>query len=326
MSGVPEQESRPFVLMRGGTSRAVFLRGADLPTGPEQRDRVILALFGSPDPRQVDGLGGADLLTSKLAIIDPPSRPDADLDYTFGQVSITQPLVDYDINCGNISAAVGAYAVDEGLVSTSGDTATVRIHNTNTGRILIADVPLVEGAAAVEGDVAVDGVPGTGAPIALDYSRTAGGMTGSLLPTGNVTDLVEADGRTVEISVIDLANLCVFFTADDVGMSGSEGPADITPAHLAAVAAVKRATADLLGMNDDGLTPIPTIVSPPAAYVSYATEEKVEADSMDLLARVIGGGAPVRDKAHPGSTAACIGVAASLSGAARVRVGCIDVV
>ncbi|MFQ5524097.1 MAG: PrpF domain-containing protein, partial [Acidimicrobiia bacterium] len=121
--------------MRGGTSKAVFLRGEALPQDPTGRDSVILSLFGSPDPRQVDGLGGADLLTSKLAIIDPPSRPDADLDYTFAQVSITEPVVDYDINCGNISAAVGAYAIDEGLVEATEPTTRIRIHNTNTGRI-----------------------------------------------------------------------------------------------------------------------------------------------------------------------------------------------
>ena len=127
-----EQMSLPFVLMRGGTSKAVFLRSDTLPADREQRDTLILSLFGSPDPRQIDGLGGADLLTSKLAIIDAPSRPDADLDYTFAQVSITEPVVDYDINCGNISGAVGAYAIDEGLVPAEEPITTVRIHNTNT--------------------------------------------------------------------------------------------------------------------------------------------------------------------------------------------------
>src|SRR5579875_3301065 len=113
---LPEHLPLRCVLMRGGTSKGVFLRAADLPSDPRQRDRVILALFGSPDPRQIDGLGGADILTSKVAIIGPPSRPDADVDYTFGQVSITEPVVDYDMNCGNISAAVGVYAIEEGLV------------------------------------------------------------------------------------------------------------------------------------------------------------------------------------------------------------------
>jgi 2-methylaconitate cis-trans-isomerase PrpF len=176
--------------MRGGTSKAVFLRGELLPQGRSERNAVILSLFGSPDPRQIDGLGGADLLTSKLAILDPPSRADADLDYTFAQVSITEPVVDYDINCGNISASVGAYAVDEGLVEVVEPATRVRIHNTNTGRILVAEVPIVNGAAAVEGAYVVQGVPGSGAPIALDFSQTAGGVTGSLLPTGRELDVL----------------------------------------------------------------------------------------------------------------------------------------
>ena len=209
-----EQMSLPFVLMRGGTSKAVFLRADTLPRDSEQRDTLILSLFGSPDPRQVDGLGGADLLTSKLAIIDAPSRPDADLDYTFAQVSVTEPVVDFDINCGNISAAVGAYAIDEGLVRVEGPITTVRIHNTNTGRILLAKVPIVDGAAGVEGTYAVHGVPGTGAPIALDFAQTAGGITGSLLPTGNETDMLETAIGPIEATIIDLANLTVFFRAE----------------------------------------------------------------------------------------------------------------
>jgi 2-methylaconitate cis-trans-isomerase PrpF len=318
-SPAPEQTALPFVLMRGGTSKAVFLRGADLPSDPGHRDRIILALFGSPDPRQVDGLGGADLLTSKLAIIDPPSRPDADLDYTFGQVSITEPVVDYDINCGNISAAVGAYGVDEGLVAPMEPVTTVRIHNTNTGRILLAEVPVIAGVAAVEGDLAIDGVPGTGAPIALDYSRTAGGTTGTLLPTGNPTDLLELPEGPVEISLVDLANLCVFFVADAVGMTGTEGPSEVTDEQMAAVVSIKEAAAKLLGMTLDGLVPIPVVVAPPAEYLSFATGEAVEAHAIDLVARVIGGRPPVVHKAYPGTVSACTAVAASIPGTTASR-------
>ena len=304
----------PFVLMRGGTSKAAFLTGDSLPSDSAARDTTILALFGSPDPRQIDGLGGADLLTSKLAIIDPPSRPDADLDYTFVQVSITEPKVDYDINCGNISAAVGAYAVDEGLVDASGSTASVRIHNTNTGRILVADVPVVDGTAAIEGDYVVHGVPGSGAPIALDFSQTAGGITGSLFPTGNTVDLLDTSIGVVPATIIDLANLTVFFNAGDVGMVGTEGPGEITEDHLEAVAAVKTAAATLLRMEPDGLTPVPAIVSPPASYVSFATGESVDAKDVDLVARVVGGRPPVLHKAYPGTLGACTGVAARIPG------------
>jgi len=310
----PEQTALPFVLMRGGTSKAVFLRGNALPRDRAARDAVILALFGSPDPRQVDGLGGADLLTSKLAIIEPATRPDADLDYTFAQVSVTEPVVDYDINCGNISAAVGAYAVDEALVEVAEPVTSVRIHNTNTGRILIADVPIIDGAAAIEGSYAVHGVPGTGAPVALDFSQTAGGITGALLPTGNEMDVLDTAIGPVEATIVDLANLTVFFPAEAVGMAGTEGPGEFSDEHLVAVAAVKEAAAKLLGMATDGLTPVPAIVSPPADYTSYATGDRVRDKDVDLVARVVGGRPAVLHKAYPGTLAACTGVAAGIRG------------
>ena len=311
---VSEQTSLPFVLMRGGTSKGVFVRGSALPPPGEARDSVILSLFGSPDPRQVDGLGGADLLTSKLAIIDPPTRPDADLDYTFAQVSVTEPVVDYDINCGNLSAAVGAYAVDEALVATSGPVAQVRIHNTNTGRILIADVPLIDGVAAIEGSESVHGVPGTGAPIGLDFSQTAGGITGALMPTGNEIDILDTSIGPVEATIIDLANLTVFFSARAVQMTGTEGPGDFTDDHLSRVSAVKDAAARLLGMGSDGLTPVPAVVSPPAPFTDFSTGDPISADDVDLVARVIGGRPLVLHKAYPGTLAATTGVAALISG------------
>jgi len=313
-AGSGGQRPLPFVLMRGGTSKAVFLRGSALPRDREVRDAVILSLFGSPDPRQVDGLGGADLLTSKLAIIDPSTRPDADLDYTFAQVSITEPVVDYDINCGNISAAVGVFAVDEALVDVEEPVTKVRIHNTNTGRILFAEIPIVDGTAAIEGTYAVHGVPGTGAPIALDFSQTAGGITGSLLPTGNETDVLDTAIGPVAATIVDLANLTVFFPATAVGMTGTEGPTEVTTEHLTAVTAVKDAAARLLGMETDGLTPVPAVVSPPARYTAYATGDEVAPEDIDMVARVIGGRPAVLHKAYPGTLAACTGVAASIPG------------
>ena len=311
-----QQADIPFVLMRGGTSKAVFLRQGDLPSDRQERDRVILSLFGSPDPRQVDGLGGADILTSKLAIIGPPSRADADLDYTFAQVSVSEPVVDYDINCGNISAAVGPYAVDEGLVPAVEPLTTVRIHNTNTGRILVAELPVAGGVAAVEGDFAIDGVPGTGAPVRLDWAATAGGATGALLPTGRVTDLLELPGlgRSVETSIVDIGNLSVFFRAEAAGMAGTEGPSDLTAEALEAAVAVKEAAAALLGLPAGGLVPVPVAVAEPAAYRSYATGATVSAGELDLLARVVGGRPPVLHKAFPGTVGVCTAVAAAVPG------------
>lgn len=312
------QAEIPFVLMRGGTSKAVFLRDQDLPRDPSARDRLILALFGSPDRRQIDGLGGADLLTSKVAVIAPPSRPDADLDYTFGQVSVTEPVIDHDINCGNISAAVGIYAVDEGLVVPREPVTRVRVHNTNTGRLLVVDVPVEHDASVVEGDLAVDGVPGTGAPIILDYADTAGGATGALLPTGSPFDALDVElpsGRAhVAVSIVDLGNLSVFVPASAVGMAGGEGPEEITEEQLAAVAAVKTAAAKRLGMTVDGLVPVPVVVSGPASYRAFTTGEVVDAGSVDLVARVVGGRPAALHRAYPGTVGACTAVAAALPG------------
>jgi len=196
------------VIMRGGTSKGLFLRANDLPSDPQKRDRVILALFGSPDPRQIDGLGGADILTSKVIIVGPPTRPDADLDYTFGQVSITEPFIDYDINCGNLSAAVGVYAIEEGWVRATEPVTRVRMHNTNTRKVLIAEVPVVDGVPQVEGELAIDGVPGTGAEIVLDYAQSVGASTGRLLPTGQPSEKIHVPAldRAVPVSVVDVAN------------------------------------------------------------------------------------------------------------------------
>ncbi|HEV2283114.1 MAG TPA: PrpF domain-containing protein [bacterium] len=310
-----EQVAIRCVLMRGGTSKGVFLSEADLPAERAARDRAILALFGSPDPRQIDGLGGADILTSKVAIIGPPTRPDADVDYTFGQVSIREPVVDYDINCGNLSAAVGVYAIEEGFIRASEPVTSVRVHNTNTAKVFVAHVPVRDGAPAVEGDTVIDGVPGSGAEIVLDFTGTVGAVTGRLLPTGQPLDRlnVPALGGSVEASIVDVANLCVFVAAADVGMTGAEGPADFTAAHLRALIAVKDAAAAHLRVSADGLVPLPIAVAPPAAYHTFAGRD-VSADDVDLLARLAGGRPPMLHKTFPGTAATCTAVAARIAG------------
>ena len=164
-------------IMRGGTSKGIFIMENELPKDQEERDKTLLAIFGSPDVRQIDGLGGADVLTSKLAVIAPCATGEADIDYTFGQVSIEKAMIDYGGNCGNISSAVGGFAIDMGLVKAVEPVTDVRIRMTNTNRILRASVPVTDGKASVDGDFHIDGVPGTGAKIALDWSRTAGGAS-----------------------------------------------------------------------------------------------------------------------------------------------------
>ncbi len=314
--GHDEQVRIRCVIMRGGTSKALFLRSADLLSDPALRDQQILALFGSPDPRQIDGLGGADILTSKLAIIAPSSRPDADVDYTFAQVSVSEPVVSYDMNCGNISAAVGAYAVQEGFVPARQPLTTVRIHNTNTRKVLLAHVPVEAGGPRVEGDCVVEGVPGSGAEILLDYRQTAGGATGRLLPTGRVRDKLEIPelGKELDISVVDVGNLCVFFAAAAAGLTGAEGPASLSAEHVAQVDAVRARTAAWLGLRTDGLTPIPVAVAPPTPYPRFADGEVVPESAIDLVARVVGGRPPMLHKAFPGTAGVCTGVAARIRG------------
>lgn len=214
-------------IMRGGTSKGIFIMENELPKDQKERDKMLLAIFGSPDMRQIDGLGGADVLTSKLAIIAPCSTGETDIDYTFGQVSIEKAMIDYGGNCGNISSAVGGFAIDMGLVKAVEPVTEVRIRMTNTNRILTASVPVVDGHAAVSGDFHIDGVPGTGAKIALDWSQTAGGATGNVLPTGNALDKIVIDGREYSLSVVDAGNITVFIRAEELGFDGTETPAQI---------------------------------------------------------------------------------------------------
>ena len=214
-------------IVRGGTSKGIFIMENELPVDPKERDRVLLSVFGSPDIRQIDGLGGADVLTSKLAIISPCRTGEADVDYTFGQVSIEKAFIDYGGNCGNISSAVGGFAIDMRLVRAVEPVTTVRIRLTNTNRILTALVPVTDGKAAVEGDYHIDGVPGTGAKITLDWSETAGGITGNVLPTGREQDIISADGRNYRVSVVDAGNIVVFVHAGELGLKGTETPEQI---------------------------------------------------------------------------------------------------
>src|SRR6476659_5341746 len=181
--------SYPAVFMRGGTSRAIMFHARDLPDRAEW-DPIFLAAMGSPDPngRQLNGMGGGISSLSKVCVLAPSDRPDADVDYTFAQVQIREPRVDYRSNCGNMSSAVGPFAVDEGLVRPNGDTAVVRIFNTNTQKIIRLTFPLEDGRAATDGDLAIPGVAGTGAPVRLDFLAPGGATTGRLLPTGSATD------------------------------------------------------------------------------------------------------------------------------------------
>ncbi len=295
---MPQQRRLRCVLMRGGTSRGLYVMRNELPKDPVLRDRVILAMYGSPDVRQIDGIGGADALTSKLAIIGPPTREDADVDYTFGQVSITAAFVDYAGNCGNISSGVGPFAIDEGLVDAVEPVAKVRIHQTNTSSMIVAEVPVIDGKAAVDGDYRIAGVPGSGAKIAMDFSDTAGAVTGRILPTGNPRDTLDVEGLgPIEVSIVDAGNPVVFLRASSLGLKGTESPTEIDADAelLDSIERVRGHAAQLVGMVADWqeaadsspYVPFIALVEPPQDYVSFATSEKVGQGDVDFVSRLL---------------------------------------
>jgi 2-methylaconitate cis-trans-isomerase PrpF len=224
-----EQIATPMVYYRGGTSKAVIIDRRHLPIdNEEQLAAWILAAYGSPDARQIDGLGGADPLTSKFAVVGPPTRPDADIDYTFYQVAIKSPLASRDANCGNISSAMGPYAIEEGFVKATGDLTTVRVHATNFEEIITIKVQTKEGLPRVLGNQHISGVPGTGSPLILDLHKLVGTHGKGLLPTGRPSDTIGfEDLGQVEYSVVDLANMIVFAKAESFGLSGTENPDDL---------------------------------------------------------------------------------------------------
>jgi len=208
----------PCLLMRGGTSKGAYFLASDLPPAGELRDRVLLAAMGSPDARQIDGIGGADSLTSKVAIIRRSRREDADVDYLFAQVVVNEPRVDYGQNCGNILAGVGPFAIERGLVAVSGEVTAVRIFMENTGQIAVARVSTADGQVQYAGDTRIDGVPGTAAGLTVEFADVAGSSCGALLPTGNSRDRFD----DVEVTCIDNGMPVVMLRATDLGVTGYE--------------------------------------------------------------------------------------------------------
>ena len=210
----------PSTLMRGGTSKGLYFHAHDLPRSTRARDRALLAAMGSPDPRQIDGVGGAHPLTSKVAIIGPSRRPDADVDYLFLQVVVDKAEVSDSQNCGNILAGVGPWAIEHGLVPITGASTPVRIHMLNTGSTAVAHVPTPGGAVEYEGDARIDGVPGSAAAIPIDFLDVAGSSCGALLPTGSPSDRIEG----IEVTCIDNGMPVVLMRAADLGKRGDESP------------------------------------------------------------------------------------------------------
>ena len=213
----------PCTLMRGGTSKGLYFHERDLPAERELRDRVLLAAMGSPDPRQIDGVGGAHPLTSKVAVIRKSTRANIDVDYLFLQVVVDKAEVSDSQNCGNILAGVGPWAIEQGLVPIAGESTPVRIHMVNTDSVAIAHVATPNGAVEYEGDARIDGVPGTAAPVRLEFVDVAGSSCGSLLPTGNARDRIDG----VEVTCIDNGMPVVLLRATDFGIAGDETPREL---------------------------------------------------------------------------------------------------
>ena len=303
-------------IYRGGTSKGIFLHENDLPQDPEVRDRVILSIFGSPDPRQIDGLGGAEVLTSKLAIVGPPSIPEADVDYTFGQVSITSPYISYSGLCGNISSGVAPFAIEEGIVRAVEPVTKVRVYNKNTDQIFITEVPVKDGKVVCQGDYVVPGVPGSGAKLNIDMVGTVGSSGMGLLPTGNLTDTVEVEGfGPVTGSLVDVVNPCFFIRAADIGLRGDEVKADdFAPGMLELLERIRIKVFELLGKayNAQDAVPFLAFVSPPFDYLNHLTGKPIYAGDCDFLSRIffLGG----IHQTYPGSISCCTGAAAVIPG------------
>jgi 2-methylaconitate isomerase len=309
--------------MRGGTSKALVFHASDLPADRTKWPDLFRAAIGANDPngRQLDGMGGGISSLSKVCVVAPSARGDADIDYTFFQLSPTNNSVDESANCGNMSSAMGPFAVDEGLVDVAGTEPAVRIFNTNTSKIIVSRFALDEGQAAIDGDLALPGVAGTGAAVKLDFLAPGGARTGKLLPTGNTVDVLTLpDGSTIEASCVDAANPCAFVRAVDVGMTAAESPLvlDNDAALLAKLESVRQAASVAMGIAKDldEAARIPSV--PKIAFVAPPTDsvtldgKTMAAGEVDLLVRMISVGQPHR--AVPLTGALCTAVAAKIEG------------
>ncbi|EOL43618.1 2-methylaconitate cis-trans isomerase PrpF family protein [Enterococcus caccae] len=284
-------------IYRGGTSKGVFLLKKDLDRLGYNQDEVLLRIMGSPDVRQIDGLGGAVSTTSKVAIISNEENEDWDVNYTFAQVAIDKPIVSYAGNCGNISSAVGIFSIESGLVDAVDPITTVKVYNKNTNKIIYEHIPTPDGQLIYEGDFKISGVPGSGLKIILEFMEPAGSITGKLLPTGNVVDtLTVEDFGEIDVSIVDAANPLVFIEAHKVGLTGSEHASEIdnSEERLRLLEKIRGAAAEKLGFiktadqssqRSPGVPKL-TLVSRAENYTTIGGES-IRSDSYDLAVRMM---------------------------------------
>lgn len=303
-------------IYRCGTSKAVFIRKNDLPQDKITRDKVILSIFGSPDPRQIDGLGGAEVLTSKLGIIGSPSVPEADVDFTFGQVDIETPFISYSGLCGNVASGVASFAIEEGLVNAEEPYTTVRVYSTNTKQIYTTIVPVSDNSPMTVGSYVVPGVPGTGAKLSIDMSQTVGSAGMGLLPTGKPVDVFDIPGfGKLEASLVDVVNPCLFIRASDVGLYGTEvKKGDFPAGKLELLEEIRKAAFSALGKPyvEKDAVPFLVFVAEPKDYINHLTGETISAKDMDFVARVLFMGGI--HQTYPGSISCCTGACAVIPG------------
>ena len=299
------------VYMRGGTSRCLVFHERDLPPAGVERDYILLAALGSPDPygRQLDGLGGGISSLSKACIIGPSNHPAADVDYTFAQVEVSKPQVDYTGNCGNCSSAVGPFAIEERLVQPQDGETLVRIHNTNTKKLIVARVPVAGSEPAVHGDFELPGVAGTGARIALDFIEPGGAGTGRLLPTGKPRDVIDG----LEASLVDASVPMVFVRAHDLGIIGTETPQAIDgdKALSARLEKIRVAASHLMGIPGSAATPKIAVVTAPTEYTAL-DGSRVAPEQTDVVGRAIS--MANCHRAFPLTSSMCLAVAARIEG------------
>ena len=309
-------------IFRGGTSKGIFINEENLPQDEEKLDNILLSIMGSPDIRQIDGLGGATSTTSKVAIISKSDNCEWDVNYTFAQVSIDKPIVSYKGNCGNISSAVGPYAIEQGLVKITSPETIVRIYNTNTKKIIYSHVQTPNGKIEYDGDFSIAGVPGTSSVIKLAFKDPAGAMTGKLLPTGNVIDLIDVPGyKQIEVSLVDSSNPLIFVRASDVGLTGTELPDEIDSNKellelletIRGIGAVKLGFVDNYKESAQKSPGVPklTIVAEPTTYKNVKGEV-IEEKDMDILGRMMS--MQLTHKTYALTGALCTATAANIEG------------
>ena len=312
----------PAVYMRGGTSKGVFLRPEGLPADTAARDRLLLRIIGSPDPygKQIDGMGAATSSTSKVVLISKSARPDCDVDYLFGQVRIDAPLIDWSGNCGNLTTAVGPFAISEGLVEAPRDgVALVRIWQANIGKKILAHVPMRGGQVVEEGDFELDGVTFPAAEIRLEFIDP--GAEGAMFPTGSVIDVLKIENKTIEATLINAGNPTIFVAASSLGLRGTEMQDDVNgdAALLDRAEAIRAHGAVAMGLaatTEEATarrrhTPKLAFIAPPAGYTS-SSGRKIDAGSIDMLARILSMG--VLHHAMTGTGGVAIAVAAAIPG------------